>query len=125
MRSIAKARLEKTSNTMTPPRTSKKVKVKIFVKALEKGKILLTHALINLLKMLKTKKKFLAKPHEKRSINHSQLQAMIQLADGVIRLTEVNAKERKERTQIFVEVSKARSRKNAKTRKKHGRASQH
>ena len=92
MRSIAKTRLEKTSNTMTPPRTSKEVKVKIFVKALEKGKILLTHPLINLLKMLKTKKKFLAKPHEKRSINHSQLRAMIQLADGVIRLTEVNAR---------------------------------
>ena len=39
-------------NTMTPPPTNKKVKVKIFVKT-EKGKTPLTHAPIKLLKMLK------------------------------------------------------------------------
>ena len=39
-------------NTMTPPPTIKKVKVKIFVKT-EKGKTPITHAPIKLLKMLK------------------------------------------------------------------------
>ena len=91
MRSIAKTSLEKTSNKMTPPPTNKKVKVKIFVKALEKRKTLPIHALIKLLNMLENKKKFIAKPHEIRSVDHSQLQAMSQLAAGVIRLIKVNA----------------------------------
>ena len=90
MSSIAKMRLEKTSNTMTPPPTNKKVKVNIFMKILEKGKTPLTHALIKLLRMLK-RKKVVAKPHEKRSAACSQLKAMSQLAASVNRLAEVNS----------------------------------
>ena len=40
----------------------------------------------------KKKKKVVAKPHEKRSVARSQLQAMSQLAASVNRLTEVNAR---------------------------------
>ena len=57
-------RLEKTLNKMTPPLTNKKVKVNIFLKALEKGKILLIHALIKLIKILKMKKRL--------SLNHTR-----------------------------------------------------
>ena len=64
MISIAKMRLEKTLNKMTPPPTNKKVKVNIFLKALEKGKILLIHALIKLIKILKMKKRL--------SLNHTR-----------------------------------------------------
>ena len=40
----------------------------------------------------KNKKEVVAKPHEKRSVARSQLQAMSQLAASVNRLTEVNAR---------------------------------
>ena len=39
-------------------------------------------------------KKIVAKPHEKRTVARSQLQAMSQLASGVNRLVEVNAKQK-------------------------------
>ena len=64
MSSITKTRLEKTLNKMTPPPTNKKVKVNIFLKALEKGKMLLIHALIKLIKILKMKKRL--------SLNHTR-----------------------------------------------------
>ena len=41
---------------------------------------------------VKHKKKVVAKPHEKRSVARSQLQAMSQLAASVNRLAEVNAR---------------------------------
>ena len=50
------------TNRITPPPKNKKVKVKIFVKTLERGKTLLMHALTKMLKMLKTKKRL--------SLNH-------------------------------------------------------
>ena len=39
-------------------------------------------------------KKIVAKPHEKRTVARSQLQAMSQLASGVNRLVEVNVKQK-------------------------------
>ena len=57
MNSIAKMRLKNTPDTKMPPKTSKKVSVKIFAKTSEKGKTLLTHTLIKLLKVLETRKR--------------------------------------------------------------------
>ena len=50
------------TNRITPPPTNKKVKVKISVKTLERGKTSLIHALIKMLKILKIKKRL--------SLNH-------------------------------------------------------
>ena len=84
--------LEKILNTLTPPPTNKKVKVNIFVKILEKRKTLLTHALIKLLKMLKTKRRL--------SLNHTRKEVWLahsfkflsHLAASVNSLAEVNAR---------------------------------
>ena len=82
-------RLEKISNTMTPPRRTRKWKRTFFLKTLEKGKTLLTHVLINkVVKDTKTKN-FVAKPHEK-SLARSHLQPMSKLPPSVNRLAKVN-----------------------------------
>ena len=46
MSSMEQTRLEETLDTMTPPLMNKREKGKFFVKTLEKGKTLLTYALI-------------------------------------------------------------------------------
>ena len=58
-----KKSLEKTLNTTKSPPTNKKVKIIIFVQTLAKTKMSLTHALIKLLKMLKSKIKVVGNPH--------------------------------------------------------------
>ena len=70
---ITQTMSEKTVNTMTPPLVNKKMKVKVFVKTLEKGKTLMTPALTKLLKMLETKNRWSLNYRRKESCWRQQV----------------------------------------------------